>query len=322
LREAGEETGQMEDEEENSSISRSSEDEEEEEEEEEADETKKQARSRKRSEMREEQQQQGEGEEKNKTKKKKNRRRLLEEQAKVGGKRGICYLSRIPPHLKPLKLRHLLSQFGEVLRIYLAPEDAAARRMRRKRVKGGNSGKNFTEGWVEFAHKSVAKKVAEMLNGESMEANRRRSAYHYDLWNIKYLRKFKWENLTEEIAYKNAVREQRLAAEISAAKKERDFYLSRVDQSRAINSMEERKRKRKKQEEEEAAQEEEAQADGDSSALGTREGGPISAAGKKNNNKPLRFFPQKKTVVDGGGAHATPRLGLDVLSKVFGQKGE
>jgi ESF2/ABP1 family protein len=313
LREAGEETGQMEDEKENSSISRSSEDEEEEEE---ADETKKQARSRKRSEMREEQQQQGEGEEKKKTKKKKNRRRVLEEQAKVGGKRGICYLSRIPPHLKPLKLRHLLSQFGEVLRIYLAPEDAAARRMRRKRVKGGNSGKNFTEGWVEFAHKSVAKKVAEMLNGESMEANRRRSAYHYDLWNIKYLRKFKWENLTEEIAYKTAVREQRLAAEISAAKKERDFYLSRVDQSRAINSMEERKRKRKKQEEEEA------QADEDSSALGTREGGPISAAGKNNNNKPLRFFPQKKTVVDGGGAHATPRLGLDVLSKVFGQKGE
>jgi ESF2/ABP1 family protein len=320
LREAGEETGQMEDEEENSSTSRGSEDEEEEEEE--ADETKKQARSRKRSEMREEEQQKGEGEEKNKTKKKKNRRRVLEEQAKVGGKRGICYLSRIPPHLKPLKLRHLLSQFGEVLRIYLAPEDAAARRMRRKRVKGGNSGKNFTEGWVEFAHKSVAKKVAEMLNGESMEANRRRSAYHYDLWNIKYLRKFKWENLTEEIAYKNAVREQRLAAEISAAKKERDFYLSRVDQSRAINSMEERKRKRKKQEEEEEAQEEEAHADGDSSALGRREGGPISAAGKKNNNKPLRFFPQKKTVVDGEGAHATPRLGFDVLSKVFGQKGE
>jgi hypothetical protein len=34
-----------------------------------------------------------------------------------------------------------------------------------------------------------------------------------------------------------------LAAEISAAKKERDFYLSKVDQSRAINSMEERKKK-------------------------------------------------------------------------------
>jgi hypothetical protein len=27
----------------------------------------------------------------------------------------------------------------------------------------------------------------------------KRSAYHYDLWNIKYLHKFKWDNLTEEI---------------------------------------------------------------------------------------------------------------------------
>eukprot|EP00897_Mesotaenium_endlicherianum_P000221 jgi/Mesen1/1019/ME000121S00095 len=37
-------------------------------------------------------------------------------------KRGVCYLSRIPPHMKPLKLRHLLSQYAEVLRVYLAPE--------------------------------------------------------------------------------------------------------------------------------------------------------------------------------------------------------
>jgi hypothetical protein len=27
----------------------------------------------------------------------------------------------------------------------------------------------------------------------------KRSAYHYELWNIKYLHKFKWDNLTEEI---------------------------------------------------------------------------------------------------------------------------
>ena len=27
----------------------------------------------------------------------------------------------------------------------------------------------------------------------------RRSAFYYDLWNIKYLSKFKWEHLTEEL---------------------------------------------------------------------------------------------------------------------------
>jgi hypothetical protein len=87
-------------------------------------------------------------------------------------RRGLCYLSRLPPFMKPAKLRHLLSQHGEVLRIYLAAEDAAAR-TRRKRA-GGNSGKKFHEGWVEFADKKVARRVAESLNGSQMGALRRR----------------------------------------------------------------------------------------------------------------------------------------------------
>ena len=37
-----------------------------------------------------------------------------------------------------------------------------------------------------------------MLNGHPM-GGKRRSAYHYDLWCLKYLPKFKWESLTEEI---------------------------------------------------------------------------------------------------------------------------
>lgn len=35
---------------------------------------------------------------------------------------GIVYLSRIPPFMKPHKVRHLLSQYGSVGRIYLQPE--------------------------------------------------------------------------------------------------------------------------------------------------------------------------------------------------------
>jgi len=37
-------------------------------------------------------------------------------------KKGVVYLSRIPPYMRPIKLRHLLSQYGDVLRIYLEPE--------------------------------------------------------------------------------------------------------------------------------------------------------------------------------------------------------
>lgn len=44
-------------------------------------------------------------------------------------------------------------------------------------------------------------------------------------------------------AYQNAVRDQRLAHEISAAKRERDFYMSRVDKAKGIAAQQERKRK-------------------------------------------------------------------------------
>lgn len=53
--------------------------------------------------------------------KKKRKRRLLREAAKAD-KRGVCYLSRIPPRMDPLKLRQILSQYGELERIYLTPE--------------------------------------------------------------------------------------------------------------------------------------------------------------------------------------------------------
>jgi ESF2/ABP1 family protein len=93
---------------------------------------------------------------------------------------------------------------------------------------------------VEFEDKAVAKHVAASLNGQQI-GGRRRSAYHYDLWNLKYLPKFKWDHLTEEINYEKAIREQRMAQELAQAKREREFYLSRVDRSKAMAAMEARR---------------------------------------------------------------------------------
>jgi len=38
---------------------------------------------------------------------------------------GIIYLSRIPPYMKPLKVRHVFSDFGEIGRVFLQPEGMA-----------------------------------------------------------------------------------------------------------------------------------------------------------------------------------------------------
>ena len=54
----------------------------------------------------------------NRKKKKKERRIIPPEETSKGG---VCYLSRIPPNMDPASLRHILSQYGEINRIYLSP---------------------------------------------------------------------------------------------------------------------------------------------------------------------------------------------------------
>jgi ESF2/ABP1 family protein len=73
---------------------------------------------------------------------------------------------------------------------------------------------------------------------------KKHNVHYYDLWCMKYLHRFKWDHLTEEINYQRAVHDQKLQAEISAAKRERDFYLSRVDKAKAVDAIIERKRKK------------------------------------------------------------------------------
>ena len=79
---------------------------------------------------------------------------------------GVIYLSRIPPFMKPQKVRHLMSQYGEVDRIYLAQEDPKYRLKRKK--EGKNKKKKYIEGWVEFKDKKIAKMVALSLNGKQI----------------------------------------------------------------------------------------------------------------------------------------------------------
>lgn len=220
----------------------------------------------------------------------KKRKRFEEDMDAAADKRGVCYLSRVPPRMDPSNLRQLLSRFGEIQRIYLSPQDPTVQ-VKRKQA-GGFQRKEFSEGWVEFAKKSIAKKVANMLNGEQI-GGRRRSSFYYDIWNIKYLSKFKWDDLTSEIAEKNRTREQKLALEISAAKRERDFYLSKVDQSRALNSMQERMKKKK-----------------------TREPASNETDGDVREPKIIRKFPQNRPV-NGNAVQSKPALSKDFLTGVF-----
>ncbi|MCP8717868.1 MAG: RNA-binding protein [Asgard group archaeon] len=163
---------------------------------------------------------------------------LAKEQKRIK-KTGVCYLSKVPPYMKPAKLRSVLSRFGEIDRLFLKPEDPS---VYHKRVKyGGNKKKNFTEGWIEFVNKKDAKLCAATLNGNKL-GGKKTSYYYDDIINIKYLLGFKWLDLTQQIAKENEVRQAKLALELSQQQKLNKAFVSNVEKSKMISNIQKKRK--------------------------------------------------------------------------------
>ncbi|KAI0332449.1 hypothetical protein GY45DRAFT_1320960 [Cubamyces sp. BRFM 1775] len=161
-------------------------------------------------------------------------------------KAGVVYISRIPPGMQPAKVRHLMSAYGEVGRVYLQQEDPKRAYLRRKYT--STKKPHFTEGWVEFKDKRVARSVAEMLNAQPI-GGKKGSRWRDDVWTMKYLPKFKWHMLTEQIAHEAAVHQAQLRVELSQSRKEQREYLKNVELARVLDKRAERKRKTQDSEE-------------------------------------------------------------------------
>lgn len=143
---------------------------------------------------------------------------IVEEDDPRKYKKGIIYLSTIPTGIDVSKIREIFSQFGDVGRIYLEKDTATKAKGKKTKFH------RYTEGWIEFKKKKIAKRVALMLNGQQV-GGKRRSIYYDCIWSIKYLHRFKWHHLREQIAQERALNEQRLRFEIQQARKETNFFL-------------------------------------------------------------------------------------------------
>ncbi|KAF2164863.1 hypothetical protein M409DRAFT_24768 [Zasmidium cellare ATCC 36951] len=165
----------------------------------------------------------------------------LEVAEKAVRKSGVVYISRVPPFMKPQTLKHFLEPHARkgLGRIFLTPEDHAAHA---KRVKsGGNKKKSFTDGWVEFKSKNEAKIAAETLNGNII-GGKKGNFYRDDLWNMKYLKGFKWNHLTEQIANENAERAARTQQEIRKTRKENKAFVEDIERAKMLEGMESKKK--------------------------------------------------------------------------------
>ena len=65
--------------------------------------------------------------------------------------------------------------------------------------------------------------------------------YHDDIWNLKYLKGFKWEHLTEKLAYERRIREQKLAAQSMQDRRNAQQFVELLDKNTAYQKIQERK---------------------------------------------------------------------------------
>jgi ESF2/ABP1 family protein len=160
-------------------------------------------------------------------------------------KRGVMYISRLPPKMTVSKVKTLLSHLGTVTRLYLEEEDKTVRK-RRKRA-GGSSSKRYVCGWAEFPSRSQASNIAESIHQTQME---RKGPHRDDLWSVRYLRGFKWEMLTEKVAYERRVREQKLRVEMVNAKREIRDFKEKVEEGGKFDMMVQKNKVKGKKEKE------------------------------------------------------------------------
>jgi ESF2/ABP1 family protein len=159
-------------------------------------------------------------------------------------KLGVVYLSSLPPYLKPSALRNLLTQrgFAPITRLFLAPSSKAKNHHSAKK----SSRQLYTEGWIEFASRKIAKRCAETLNATTV-GGRKGGFYHDDIWNMKYLRGVGWDDLMAQVREERREEEVRRTEERGQIARETKEFLEGVERGKMTQGIEiSREKKRKK----------------------------------------------------------------------------
>eukprot|EP00906_Rhabdomonas_costata_P039404 RCo055720 len=132
----------------------------------------------------------------------KERFRLLKD--KVTEKRGIVLVNPMPRGMNPSQLRLQFQIFGDITNMRV--------NSRPGRRWGKWANLVYTQAWVEFRRRRDAKTVAQALNASPIQASLKK-AYRDEMWCIKYLKGFTWEDLLEEDVHKKQYQRHSLREE-------------------------------------------------------------------------------------------------------------
>jgi ESF2/ABP1 family protein len=199
---------------------------------------------------------------------------------------GVIYLSRVPPGLDVGIVRSILGRVGPLGRVWLRAESKET--VSARRSLGGRRRAGFTDGWVEFVRAADAEAAVELLNGRPMTGATRRGRFQNDLWCLKMLPGFRWDDLVDESCGTRRERVLRVKSEVAAARRERAFVEQRAALARTIARNENRRR-----------------AEGDKGGGGSGDGGGEDggcrdgkAGGDEVEQRMVRRYRQKRPLRD------------------------
>lgn len=155
------------------------------------------------------------------------------------GKSGVVYISRVPPGLDVGIVRSILGRVGPLGRVWLRAEEKETVAARRKI--GGRRRAGFSDGWVEFLRCADAESAVALLNGQSMTGATRRGRFENDLWCLRLLPDFKWDDLVDEACGTRRERVLRVKSEVAASRRERSFVEQRSALAKSIERRERQK---------------------------------------------------------------------------------
>lgn len=104
---------------------------------------------------------------------------------------------------------------------------------------GGNKKRSFIDGWVEFSRRKDARVCAEAINAQTIGG---RGWYGDDLWNVRYLKGFAWEDLMAGVRREEREREEKVRVGLGREGRERAEFLRGVERGK----IEERRRVKSK----------------------------------------------------------------------------
>ena len=185
---------------------------------------------------------------------------------------GVLYMSRVPIGMKIIDIRRLLEDYG-IQRCYFIPLKKKLKNVDGKRVQA------YKEGWIEFEDKLYAKLAEYELNGKPIGGNKK-CIYRDELWNLKYLHKFKWNDLVESMTLEKKIQEKKLKMEIKQGDRENNFIVKNYEKSKKYLN---KKREKEKN-------------DGDDEDNINKDINDNNKSVKENKNKEISKYKQKKLI--------------------------